>query len=187
MEKLKKDARGLPVPYIVLWDGGKPLFTVNDLRLQLNCVLKGICPICGDKLGEVFWFVGGPLSAFHPNGWYNDSACHKECLDYALVVCPYLSMPKYLHRIDAAAASLEAKAHLLLDPTMLPDRPEIFVAVGATQQAIKPNISDEQGFLGLLIRPLKPWTAVEFWKHGERIPSDEGYKVVTRSLEASPR
>jgi hypothetical protein len=98
-------------------------------------------------------------------------------------VCPYLSMPKYLHRVDDLAASLEMKKYLVVDPTMLPDRPDVFVAVGATEMEMAPNLS---AGIGLLTRPKKPWFGVEFWKNGVQIPGEEGMKIVRAALERAP-
>lgn len=69
MRALQRDRRGLPVPFIVLRDtDGRPHFTINDSQRQLKCIREKRCPICGNRLDKVMWFVGGPLSAFHDAG-----------------------------------------------------------------------------------------------------------------------
>lgn len=58
---LKRDVRGLPVPFVVMWSrDGKPNFIVNDTHKVFACVQDGLCSICGDRLddGDV-WFLGG--------------------------------------------------------------------------------------------------------------------------------
>lgn len=130
MQGLERDRRGFPVPFIVArTKDGEPVFTVNDERLTAQAIEESRCAICGGELeyGDLWW-VGGPLSAFHPNGRYIDGPMHEECSTYALQVCPHLAAPKYTKRIDdlpAKARDTEFKS--FMDPTVLPDRPDCFV------------------------------------------------------------
>jgi hypothetical protein len=104
MAKLERDRRGLPIPFIVMRDkSGQPHFTINDHAKSARCLREDLCPICGQKLFRGRWFAGGPLSAFHANGCYLDPPTHKECVEYALQVCPFLAAPKYTGRLDDAA------------------------------------------------------------------------------------
>src|SRR5262245_10413652 len=101
--RLPRDSRGYPVPWNVLVnDDGYPILTVNDQSKTVEAIVSGLCPICGGRLGKWKWFAGGPLSAFDEHGVYIDLPCHRECIEYALQVCPYLALPKYLGRIDVA-------------------------------------------------------------------------------------
>jgi len=135
MANLPKDRRGYPIPVIVARDrAGEPLFTVNDSRATARQRAAGTCGICGGEipLGE-FIFIGGPVSAFHPHGAYIDGPTHAECATYALMVCPYLAAPRYTGRLDWKPALKNGiDADILVDPTMLPDRPPCFVAIQAT-------------------------------------------------------
>lgn len=166
--RLPKDKRGYPIPWsVLLADDGTPFFTVNDTRKNYRALLHALCPICGERLGRWRWFVGGPRSAFDENGWYADLPGHHECMQFALAVCPYLAMPKYLGRIDVAnPEKLPLEARLLIDETQIPERPELFVAVAG--EKIEASIDNSP--LLPHVRPSRPFLAYEFWRHGEQIP-----------------
>jgi hypothetical protein len=165
--RLPRDRRGYPIPWNVLCaEDGTPFFTVNDDRKAWKAIRQHLCPLCGDRLGRWLWFVGGPLSAFHPDGWYLDLPGHHECVTFALATCPYLAAPVYLGRIDVAnPAKLPPEARIVLDETIISERPDLFVAVGA--EAVE---AQERGLLVPYIRPARPVLAYEFWRHGKQIP-----------------
>jgi hypothetical protein len=58
LDKLKRFA-GLPVPFMVKWHEGKPDFRVMDGDACLRCVHEKLCGICGEKLGDTAWWIGG--------------------------------------------------------------------------------------------------------------------------------
>jgi len=173
------DKRGYVVPWNVLVaDDGTPFFTVNDDRRHLKAVRGGLCPLCGGILGRWKWFVGGPLSAFDPHGWFLDLPGHRDCMEYALATCPYLAMPKWAtgdhipHRDKLATT-----APILIDETAIPDRPEVFVAIASDGIEIK------SGGLHLpYVRPVKPVLDYTFWRHGREIPLDEALPYLRIAL-----
>jgi hypothetical protein len=164
--RLPRDPRGYPIPWNVLRTESDVFFTVNDDRRSWQALREDLCPICGEKLDSLIWFVGGPRSAFHPDGWYLDLPGHQECIEYALQTCPYLAAPKYLGRVDVVhPGKLPPEAAVLIDETMIPDRPELFVAVGCSAiQMLKRPFP-----LSPYLKPGNPsqWT---FWRHGQQIP-----------------
>jgi len=179
--KLPRDARGYPVPYIVMRDKtGKPLFAANDADLVHRCLKQKLCPTCGEKLGKEKWFIGGPNSAFHPNGAYIDSAEHYECATYSLQACPHLSRPdhqQYLsEKVIAKMQTRVDEAQLLIDPTMTPGRPDVFVLVMSFGQQFKPAPIGQNPY----VVPLRPYHAVEFWQHGERLAFADGLEIVRK-------
>ena len=166
MRGLQKDSRGYPIPFNVLRDtDNKPHFAINDDRKRARILKENRCPICGSKLDRLLWFCGGPLSAFHEDGWYNDTAMHHECMTYALQVCPYLSMPNYLGRVDAGTLDPAKLPNgcpgIFLDHTQIAERPPVFVAVASTSQEISPRTG--------YVRPIRPYSDVEYWKDGKQI------------------
>ena len=165
MRHLPKDRRGFPIPAGVWRDEqGNPHFTINDEAKRLVMVHEGICPICGTKLLPVRWFVGGPGSAFHPNGAYFDPPMHRVCMHYALRVCPYLAAPVYSGRIDAKTVKTpQANTVLFEDRTMDPNRPVVFVAVSTASHTIK----------WPYLKPNKPYINVEYWRSGKMISEKE--------------
>jgi hypothetical protein len=180
MASLPRDRRGLPIPVVVARDReGLPQFAVNDSLVSRQCVARKLCPICGQRLTKELWFAGGPGSAFHPGGAYFDPAMHHECMAFALQSCPYLALPNYVSKMAAKMPVLEKQMcdELLVDPSVDPDRPLVFVAVMAFGQSV-----EEWGRFSHL-QPLRPYHAVEFWRHGQQLSFDEGLQIVCKNRE----
>jgi hypothetical protein len=142
IKSLEKDSRGIPIPFLAMRDiDGTPHFTVNDHTRHLQCLAEDRCGICGKRLLRGRSFVGGPMSAFHPQGCYIDPPMHQECAEYALRVCPYLAAPKYIKRIDEAKIdpSKIPNSIILQDSTTIPARPPLFVMVTSVKQRVWQN------------------------------------------------
>jgi hypothetical protein len=182
MRHLKCDERGYPIPCMVLIDStGRPHFAINDDAKRLEVIRKELCSICGTKLFRGRWFVGGALSAFHPQGAFIDPPMHAECCRFALQVCPYLAAPRYSAEIGIAKAKAYASAltdnRLLVDNTQMPGRPlnDMFIALMTTRPiAIYENFN---------LKPTPPYNIVEYWRRGERLPDREGSALVQEALE----
>jgi hypothetical protein len=171
MRGLARDARGLPIPATVWRDkAGRPHFTINDFTIAGRLLIEDRCGICGTALLRVRWFVGGPLSAFHPHGAYYDLPMHRGCMHYALRVCPYLAAPVYSKRVDAKTVQGPEKERLFIDPTMIENRPTVFVAVAATGQQVR---SSPRPAAPASIIPNRPYVAVEYWRHGKQLSERE--------------
>jgi hypothetical protein len=102
---------------------------------------------------------------------------------YALKVCPYLAAPKYSGRLDDIkidADKLPDAIVGMLDPTVLPDRPEIFVAVMSIGQEVKPGHAGRP-----YVRPRKR-VRYEYWLKGEQLPEAEGFAIAQRVLAEAP-
>jgi hypothetical protein len=176
MRGLPLDRRGYPIPATVLIDdNGRPHFTINDEVKRQALIKRDACPICGQRIIGGRWFVGGPLSAFHEHGTYIDPPMHDECAHYALQVCPYLAAPVYSGRIDTRTLG-PGHEHLLMmmDPTMIADRPALFVAVLCRTNAVTRDMR--------YLRPNRPYMRVEYWRHGERVDDAEGAAIVAEVL-----
>ena len=82
------------------------------------------------------------MSAFHPQGAYIDPPLHHECMRFAVQTCPYLVNQKY-QKQDRWPTTLDrSKAPnviTLIDPTLDPTRPKIFVAAMAVGQTYTEN------------------------------------------------
>ena len=185
MNALMRDRRGYPVPYTVLRDSdGVPHFAVNDSERVLRCIREKRCAICGTRLDREMWLVGGPLSAFLTAGRYRDPALHYECARYALQVCPYLASRKYSGRIDTAGIDFDKvpPAMLFADSTMLPEHPEVFVAICTS------GIRDETpGGSFVTVVPNRPYIRVEFWQDGYLLHFADGAAIAQRALDAFQR
>lgn len=175
--------RGFPVPFVVLVDAeGTPHFKVNDTEKDLLCVTKKICHICGKKLDE-FWFVGGHISAFAPNGAFNDGALHKECALYALKVCPYMAHNQYkainsMVAMESIASKIKGDVPLLYNPTQSMARLDFFVLAQAKSYRVKPI---PPGITVCI--PQRPYLQVEYWKEGQRIHKAEAKQILNDKNE----
>lgn len=178
MRDLPRDHRGFPVPINVYVDGdGRPHFTVNLEGKRVKCLMDDLCSICGKSLLRGRWFVGGPASAFHPQGAYNDPPMHDECAHYALQVCPWLAAPNYARRIDNKTLKPDDLNRLNLhDPTMIPNRPKVFVALMAVGQMIFADAMVPS------VRPKKPFRKVEYWVAGKQVDWAEGEALAADSF-----
>lgn len=172
MAHLPRDPRGYPIPVIVLIDdSGRANFAINNIAIVDRMAREDRCHICGEVLHRARWLVGGPLSAFHKAGRYNDGPLHRECLHYAMLVCPYLAMPNYSGRIDDRRLRND-RSMLMVNTTMMPDRPPLFVAV------MTHSVKRERGFF----RPRRPYSNIEYWRHGEQLDPTAGRVAVAEHL-----
>lgn len=188
IQRLPHDKRGFPIPWNVVRNtDGSAAFTVNDTRKSWIAISEGLCPICGEKLGRWKWFCGGPLSAFDPNGWFLDLPGHRECIEHALKTCPYLSMPKYLGRIDVPnPEKLPPEAHVLVDETVIPERPVVFVAVAAIKIDIQPY-GGMNGLAAPYVRPTRPLLNWTFWRHGQQLTDEEALPLLPQGIRIPTR
>lgn len=171
MRHLPLDPRDYPIPFNVYRDQhGRPHFTVQDTATVYRCVMGRLCAICGERLEPArMWFVGGPFSAFHPQGSYYDPPMHAECARYALRVCPYLALASYREGRIPGRTVPDDDPVGLVDMTMMPDRPPVFVAGMARDLQFDPDSST--------IFPARPFVRLEFWQHGRRLPDADGRAI----------
>lgn len=180
MRHLPVDARGYPVPCMVLIDdAGLPHFAVNNSVIRDRVLRDDLCSICGGKLSRGRWFVGGPKSAFHPAGAYNDPPMHRECVVYALQVCPYLAAPSWSHEVGILKyqQSVGRRGVVgVVDPTVMPDRPNVFVAVMAVGQKLV------GGSVQTCVVPARPYRRVEFWQAGVLLDQGLGWELAAADV-----
>ena len=172
MRRLPRDARGYPVPFVVFRDAdGKAHFTINDIERVSLCLAQLLCAICGERLiAGQYWFVGGPLSALHERGAYNDTPMHRECAHYALKVCPYLALRSYSGRVEGRTLT---KPTPILEQTMMPERPDVFVCLKAGKFTVGADRT---------VRPARPYKRIEYWRDGAQIPAALGEAIAQRVL-----
>jgi hypothetical protein len=178
LAKRPRDRRGYPIPYIVMRDkkkNNKPLFTVNDARMVRRCLSHNRCGLCGEKLAETIFFVGGPGCAFSPVGAYVDPPMHKECVEYALQVCPFLALRSYKGYAPTYVYEMEGVA---IDTGVLDGKPEIFV------------VKETHGFVNMqdFLQPrLCPTDQVSLsvWKDGKQIEDWENNQMVEEAIASA--
>jgi hypothetical protein len=177
MAALRRDHRGYPEPVILLRDSNdRAQFTVNDSSKVVRLTMERGCHVCGSPLGRRAWFVGGPLSAYHPAGVYNDGPIHRECMEYAMEVCPYLA-----GRMSAGKRvskhNLGEPDVTLVDRTRIGGLPPLFVAVGAGAWDLTWDTRMHPTF-----KPVRPYEAVQFWKDGTRLNDADGERLGAEAL-----
>lgn len=88
--KLPRDPRGYPIFKMITYPDGSYNFVGQSADAVLECVKDRLCAICGEELGPIVAFLG-PEKIFdlhHKN--VSDPPMHRECLEYAIQVCPYI-------------------------------------------------------------------------------------------------
>jgi hypothetical protein len=120
------------------------------------------------------------MSAFHPEGAYIDPPLHYECMRYAVQACPYIAAPSYAGRIDDRTLREDDRPPLLVDPTMDASRPVVFVAAMATGQKLTGNR------LSPYVIPRRPFSRVEYWRHGKLLNAAEGEALVEADRKTWP-
>jgi hypothetical protein len=176
MVKLNKRPlyKGLVIPYIVMVKEDKPFFKLNDSTIVQKCIKEKLCSVCGGKLENDKWLIGGPASAFHKQGAYVDIPVHKECAIYSLTTCPYMAYTQYTAK-EGVSEKLKKEFPdvLLYNPTIDSTRLQYFVLVKIIDYVITPN---------QFIRPIRPYLEIEYWKDGKQINNEE---VVVINIEHS--
>lgn len=181
MQHLPKDKRGYPVPHIILMSkDGEPNFIVNNDVEVWRCLSEKRCHVCGLKLEDDMWMLGGPKSAFHPRGAFNDGPVHKECGEYALQVCPYLAVSNYKGKqtMDDIAAGKFDSPVTLYNPTQDPNRVPFFVFAKVSDYNVSVN------GINRYVKPVTPYLEVEYWNDGVRL-NEKDVKLVVDSIKNS--
>lgn len=96
--RLPVDQRGFPVPKFVAWVNGQPDHRIIDTRRFAPCIHNRECWICGEPLGATVASVIGPMCSV--NRIISEPPSHRDCAEFSLVACPFLSRP-HAHRRGA--------------------------------------------------------------------------------------
>lgn len=179
LAKRPRDKRGYPIPYSAYIDSkGNPQFTVNDIPRGRLISRNDLCPLCGEPNTRGRWFVGGSLPAYHKDGLYIDAPMHNDCAHYALMVCPFIAVPSYAHRIEDAKMPANEPALSLVDHTAVTSQPLVFVAV----QARATHLIEAPHGGGYYHRPARPFMRVEYWRGGVELSAEDAAPIVAADL-----
>jgi hypothetical protein len=182
---LKRDKRGYPVPYTVLVDKkGTAYFKVNDDRKAFAAIMSKLCIICGKPMDKDMWFIGGPKSAFHPAGAFNDSPVHHLCGTYAFQVCPYMNQSDYTKNpvdYDKLNNKLGEKFQYADNSEKSGNRHLLFVFAKVSNFNFTMSMQT-----GLLFKPVRPYLELEYWNHGEQLDKDEAEKLIFEKTGLKP-
>jgi hypothetical protein len=157
--KLKLDRRGYPVPWFVHWENGEPDFRIIDNGKRLRAFSAGLCWICGERMGVHQVYPIGPMCLI--NLTTQEPASHRDCAEYAVKACPFLTQPRRRRNDEG----LPEGAHA--DGDMIARNPGVTALVEAKGAR---RFSDGRG--GWLIRLIEP-TRVDWWAHGRQATRDE--------------
>jgi hypothetical protein len=71
--------------------------------------------------------IGGPLSAFHPQGVNIDTPVHYDCGKYALQFCPYSAVSPYSAKSQTGLFKIDDFANMLFhNPSINSERVPVF-------------------------------------------------------------
>ena len=102
---LPRTLAGVPIPWFVAWDGDRYDFRVVEARKIAPAVKQRICWLCGLPLGRMMCFVVGPMCVV--NRVSSEPPMHRECAEYALRACPFLTQPSRERREGGGLMPLE--------------------------------------------------------------------------------
>lgn len=91
LNRLPRTAAGLPIPWFVAWKDGRYDFRVVDARKLEPAVKHRLCWLCGQQIGRMMCFVVGPMCVV--NRVSSEPPMHRDCAEYALQACPFLTQP----------------------------------------------------------------------------------------------
>jgi hypothetical protein len=92
MRGLPIDERGFPVPWFVYEEApGKWDFRVIGPGKRETAWNNRTCWLCGQRLGTYGAFAIGPMCGV--NQVTSEPASHRECAEYAVRACPFLTRP----------------------------------------------------------------------------------------------
>lgn len=105
MQKLPISDKGFPIPAFVAWlapdknnylpvgaRGAVRDFRVIDSRYMDACFRMSKCWLCAEPLGRYRVFAIGPMCLV--NRTTMEPPSHRDCAEYAVAACPFLSRPK---------------------------------------------------------------------------------------------
>ncbi len=145
---------GYPVPFTQLWASGAPDFRAVDIEHCARCLRDRLCAICGRRLGEYCYFIGGPLSK--KNRLFVDPAMHKQCAEFASRVCPFLSGQK----LEYSNRPAEHKDALVTKVPMTPRPDTMFIMRTYTKKVRAVTVKRESDDSG---RPVD-WREGVWWE-----------------------
>jgi hypothetical protein len=111
-----EDIRRIPGPLHPIVAHWHADFRAVDSEHCARCLRDKLCAICGRRLGEYCYFIGGPLSK--KNRLFVGPAMHKQCAEFASQTCPFLSGQKleYSNRPAEHKDALLTKVPMALRP-----------------------------------------------------------------------
>lgn len=161
MARLPVSDKGFPVPWFVLWQDangnltprgtGTPDFRIIYPSAVAQAHRKCLCWLCGEPRGIFGAFLIGPMCAI--NRVSAEPPSHRECAEYAVRACPFLSQPRMVrNEKDLPAERFETEGMLKRNPGVM------LIWITKSYQPVKMNP-------GVLFRLGEP-ADVSWWREG---------------------
>lgn len=96
LHRLPRTAAGIPIPYFVAKVEGRYDFRVMDVEKLPKAIRHRLCWLCGQPMGRMMCFVVGPMCVV--NRVSAEPPMHRDCAEYALQACPFLTQPGRVRR-----------------------------------------------------------------------------------------
>lgn len=152
--------RGMAIPFVQnIGPDGVPDFKVTERDVLKRCLENKLCGLCGNKLDKTIYWIGCPEELEKKQ--FREPPMHKECGEYALQVCPFLS--KAEHQYSNARFKYLPKDQIA-DNTFNPDgeKATVFHLVGAAGYGV---ISEGPFLISVLYQLLE----IENWWNGKKL------------------
>jgi len=107
------DERGYPVPFFVAWVDGKPDHRIADPAKKALALRRHLCWVCGQLLGVHLAFAIGPMCTV--NRLTSEPPAHRECAEWSVCACPFLSRPKAHRRETGLPDDVQDPGGIMLD------------------------------------------------------------------------
>ncbi len=165
--------RGYPVPDFVAWVDGKPEFRAMDGEKLRLAITENRCWVCGKPMTtNRVTFVIGPMCVV--NRVSGEPPSHRECAEYSVKACPFLSRPNMVRRENDMPADSREGAGIMLKRNP---------GVTCLWTTRNPGSTLIRHGAGILFR-IWPATAVSFWREGRAATRAEVMASVESGLPA---
>jgi hypothetical protein len=114
MKHLPVNDRGFPVPWFVPKVKGEWDFRAVDAPKVIMAYRRRLCWLCGAPLGRFLAFVIGPMCSI--NRVSSEPPSHRDCAEYAVRACPFLSRPRARRNTVDTPAGVTLGIHLDHNP-----------------------------------------------------------------------
>lgn len=166
MARLPRDRHGRLVPWFVGYVDGVPDHRVIREQGITEAVRLNICFLCGQPLGTYKAFVVGPMCTV--NRVSAEPPQHRDCAEYAVRACPFLTHPGMRRRPDLPEGTVAP------DGEMCPRNPGVCAVWVTRRWSIKP---------GLQLFNLGDPTGVTWWREGRPATYSEALDALVSGME----
>lgn len=162
--------KGFPVPWFVAKVNGNWDFRVIDTPKMWPAVRQRLCWLCGEPLGKFLCFVIGPMCAI--NRVSSEPPSHRECAEYAIKACPFLSKP------NARRNDNYAEGFTPVEAAGIPVMHNPGVTLEWITKTYRPERDQGSGVLFAIGEPVEH----HFWREGRKATRAEIMAAIDKGL-----